>query len=78
MVKEVHVATCSIQSVLHSFYPPTIDVTVPSVISCVCLFQGVWYEEMINNRNRSIVRAMSWNKEGQKICIVYEDGTNTC
>ena len=37
--------------------------------------QGVWYEEMINNRNRSTVRDMQWNKEGQKICIAYEDGT---
>ena len=29
---------------------------------------------MINNRNRSVVRDMSWTKDGQKICIVYEDG----
>ena len=36
--------------------------------------QGAWYEEMINNRNKSVVRSMKWNKEGQKICIVYEDG----
>ena len=43
------------------------------VFVCVCV-QGVWYEEMINNRNRSIVRDMQWNKQGQKICIVYEDG----
>ncbi|KAH0520873.1 WD repeat-containing protein 35 [Microtus ochrogaster] len=33
-----------------------------------------WYEEMINNRNKSVVRSMSWNADGQKICIVYEDG----
>lgn len=38
------------------------------------LFKGLWYEEMINNRNRSIVKDMCWNKDGQKICIVYEDG----
>ena len=36
--------------------------------------QGSWYEEMINNRNKSVVRSMSWNADGQKICIVYEDG----
>ena len=36
--------------------------------------QGVWYEEMINNRNRSTVRDMQWNREGEKICIAYEDG----
>ena len=41
---------------------------------CVCVVQGSWYEEMINNRNRSVVMDMQWNKEGQKICIVYEDG----
>uniref|UniRef100_A0A3Q3JKH4 WD repeat-containing protein 35 n=1 Tax=Monopterus albus TaxID=43700 RepID=A0A3Q3JKH4_MONAL len=38
------------------------------------LYKGVWYEEMINNRNKSVVRSMSWNADGQKICIVYEDG----
>ena len=35
---------------------------------------GSWYEEMINNRNKSVVRGMAWNSDGQKICIVYEDG----
>ncbi len=35
---------------------------------------GSWYEEMINNRNKSVVRSMSWNADGLKICIVYEDG----
>lgn len=38
------------------------------------LYKGMWYEEMINNRNKSIVRAMKWSADGQKICIVYEDG----
>jgi WD repeat-containing protein 35 len=37
--------------------------------------QGSWYEEMINNRNKSVVKGMAWNSDGQKICIVYEDGT---
>ena len=32
---------------------------------------------MINNRNRSVVRDMKWNADGQRICIVYEDGTFT-
>ena len=27
---------------------------------------------MINNRNKSVVRGMAWNTEGQRICIVYE------
>ncbi|XP_029451827.1 WD repeat-containing protein 35 isoform X1 [Rhinatrema bivittatum] len=38
------------------------------------VYKGSWYEEMINNRNKSVVRSMSWNADGQKICIVYEDG----
>ena len=29
---------------------------------------------MVNNRNKSVVRDMCWNSDGQKICIVYEDG----
>ncbi|KAL8581319.1 WD repeat-containing protein 35 [Nucella lapillus] len=38
------------------------------------LYKGSWYEEMINNRNKSVVRGMKWTADGQKICIVYEDG----
>jgi len=41
------------------------------------LYKGNWFEEMINNRNKSVVRDMKWNKEGQKICIVYEDGVSS-
>ena len=37
-------------------------------------FKGNWYEEMINNRNKSVVRGMAWDSEGKRICIVYEDG----
>ena len=37
-------------------------------------YTGMWNEEMINNRNKSIVTDMAWNGDGQKICIVYEDG----
>ena len=33
-----------------------------------------WVEEMINNRNKSIVTDMMWSPDGQKICIIYEDG----
>ena len=32
---------------------------------------------MINNRNKSPVAMIQWNKDGQKICIVYEDGKVT-
>nr|XP_009858071.1 WD repeat-containing protein 35 [Ciona intestinalis] len=38
------------------------------------MFNGQWFEEMINSRNKSIVRSMCWNADGQKICIAYEDG----
>ena len=35
---------------------------------------GMWYEEMINNRNKSVVRDMKWTADGRKIAIIYEDG----
>ena len=38
------------------------------------LNKGMWIEEMINNRNKSVVKHMKWNRDGTKICIVYEDG----
>uniref|UniRef100_T1JCY7 Uncharacterized protein n=1 Tax=Strigamia maritima TaxID=126957 RepID=T1JCY7_STRMM len=38
------------------------------------LHKGTWVEEMINNRNKSVVKGMAWNMDGSKICIVYEDG----
>ncbi|KAK2578200.1 hypothetical protein KPH14_011656 [Odynerus spinipes] len=44
------------------------------VIIVWMLYKGSWYEEMINNRNKSVVKGMSWSQDGQKICIVYEDG----
>ena len=41
-------------------------------------FLGMWFEEMINNRNKSVVRDLRWTSDGQKICIVYEDGIAVC
>jgi WD repeat-containing protein 35 len=38
------------------------------------LHRGMWFEEMINNRNQSSVKCMKWTPDGRKICIVYEDG----
>ena len=35
---------------------------------------GAWFEEMINNREMSVVTDMEWTSDGKKICIVYEDG----
>ena len=39
------------------------------------LESGVWREEMINNRNKSIVSDMQWTNDGSRICIIYQDGT---
>ncbi|CAH0725787.1 unnamed protein product, partial [Brenthis ino] len=44
------------------------------VIIVWMLYKGSWYEEMINNRNKSTVASMAWGSDGQKICIAYEDG----
>lgn len=38
------------------------------------LHKNMWFEEMINNRNKSVVRDMKWTAEGRQICIIYEDG----
>lgn len=38
------------------------------------LHKGTWFEEMINNRNQSVVKDLKWTADGDKICIVYEDG----
>jgi WD repeat-containing protein 35 len=38
------------------------------------LYRGMWLEEMVNNRNRSVVRDLCWNHDGSKVCIIYEDG----
>jgi len=38
------------------------------------LHKGMWFEEMINNRNKSVVKGMKWTPDGKRICIVYEDG----
>ena len=38
------------------------------------LHKGMWFEEMVNNRNQSVVRDLSWSSEGKCVCIVYEDG----
>lgn len=44
------------------------------LITVWMLYKGSWYEEMINNRNKSVVTDMVWSADGQKICIIYEDG----
>ncbi|XP_013181015.1 PREDICTED: WD repeat-containing protein 35 isoform X2 [Papilio xuthus] len=44
------------------------------VIIVWMLYKGSWYEEMINNRNKSTVSSMAWGSDGQKICIAYADG----
>ncbi|KIH62589.1 hypothetical protein ANCDUO_07130 [Ancylostoma duodenale] len=37
------------------------------------LHNETWYEEMINNRNKSVVVGMAWNYDGTKIAIAYQD-----
>ncbi|XP_050313248.1 WD repeat-containing protein 35 isoform X2 [Anthonomus grandis grandis] len=44
------------------------------VIIVWMLYKGAWYEEMINNRKKSTVVGMAWSADGEKICIIYEDG----
>uniref|UniRef100_A0A5S6QXS6 WD_REPEATS_REGION domain-containing protein n=1 Tax=Trichuris muris TaxID=70415 RepID=A0A5S6QXS6_TRIMR len=38
------------------------------------LHNGNWYEEMINNRDKSTVNSVKWSSDGNKICIAYNDG----
>ena len=38
------------------------------------LHKNFWFEEMINNRNKSTVMDMKWSPDGTRICIIYEDG----
>ena len=39
------------------------------------MHKNVWMEEMINNRKNSCrVADMRWSADGEKICIVYQDG----
>lgn len=44
------------------------------VIMVWMMHRGSWYEEMTNDRKKSTVKGISWTADGQKICIVYEDG----
>ena len=44
------------------------------VITVWMLYKDSWYEEMTNDRKKSTVKGMAWTGDGQKICIVYEDG----
>lgn len=44
------------------------------LITVWTLHKNMWYEEMINNRNKSVVNDMKWSYDGQRICIIYEDG----
>ena len=38
------------------------------------MYDGRWYEEMINSRSRVTVTSMQWSPDGEKICIAYDDG----
>ena len=52
----------------------SLSMVLGGIYTIASVYVGQWCEEMINNRNRSVVKDMSWTKDGQKICIVYEDG----
>jgi WD repeat-containing protein 35 len=36
--------------------------------------KGSWVEEMVNNRQCSVVSDMQWAPDGSRICIAYKDG----
>ena len=38
------------------------------------MHKNFWFEEMINNRNKSTVTDMEWSPDGKMVCIIYEDG----
>lgn len=57
-----------------SLYYVSGDFINVTVYNTIYYLQGSWYEEMINNRNKSTVTGMAWGSDGQKICIAYEDG----
>lgn len=38
------------------------------------LHKGMWFEEMVNNRDGSTVADLKWRADGEHICIAYEDG----
>lgn len=38
------------------------------------IHNGQWYQEMVNNRGRSVVTDLRWRSSGSEICIAYEDG----
>jgi WD repeat-containing protein 35 len=44
------------------------------LIIVLLLHKGTWFEEMINNRGKSVVADMRWRSNGEEICIAYQDG----
>lgn len=38
------------------------------------MYDGRWYEEMINYRPKTTVTSMQWSPEGERIAIAYDDG----
>lgn len=59
---------------LHKVREVSFLIRAVRMLITLCACQGMWFEEMINNRNKSVVRDMKWTADGQKICIIYEDG----
>lgn len=56
-------------------YEKLISSDVNGLVIVWIFYKGNYYEEMVNNRNRSVVIEVKWTADGEKICIVYEDGS---
>ena len=44
------------------------------ILLLTIVIRVTWHEDLINNRNKSVVSDMKRNADGQRICIAYEDG----
>lgn len=39
-------------------------------------YENQWSEEMVNNRDNTIITGIKWSPDGQNICITYNDGNS--
>ena len=56
-------------------YEKLISSDINGLIIVWMFYKSHYYEEMINNRNRSVVIEVKWTADGDKVCIVFEDGS---
>ncbi|KAI3420246.1 WD repeat-containing protein 35 [Globodera pallida] len=45
-----------------------------TTFSCIFSAGESWFEEMVNNRQKSTVASLKWSNDGSHIAIAYEDG----